>query len=107
MKFEIGDLILVKGFAFFEKCSVVEIQKSTVTLTNGIKFNRKTLETLNSKCTIHKYDETEYEYLKAKSELQSILNKVKEEITRLSDNKDLIIQTHHKLSKLLNKLKSS
>lgn len=105
-KIKIGDFVIVKMPAFFEKCEVKAREKGFLVLDNGIKFSRKTLIPINSKAIITPYTDREYKKLQAYYEVPRMAKDIVNMVAKNRDNEDFMNYFHRKLKHLINRVNS-
>ena len=104
MKINPGEQFLIQGYAFFEQSTVVSVEKNIVTLENGIKFNRKTMEPINTKFTVEPFDQDTFDYLTAKANLPKLIVKLQAAIRKEDMKMESVIKLHKKLTKIIENL---
>lgn len=103
-KLKIGDFVIIKMHAFFEKCEVVSKEKNTLTLNNGIKFTNKTLVSLNSKAIIVPYTDEEYGRLQAYYEVPRMLKELTNTVMKNRDKAEMMSMLFGKLKRIINRI---
>lgn len=102
MKLKEGDLLLVYGAYHLEKAKVIRVDKGIITLSNQMKVD-KSLSPINSKSgfTVEPWDESKYEYLKAKSLFSKRLATIEDNASKLDP--DTFVKVYNKLEKIISK----
>lgn len=80
-----GDFVILKGKGYFEKVKVTEVKKRIANTEVGVKFNSRTLQTLNSIFKVVPFDEKVYLELDA---YYSTPSKIKTLLKFVEDHRD-------------------
>lgn len=107
MKFNNDDKVLVSGPGFVEVTTVTDVTGKIVTLKNGIKFNRKTMEASNSKFDVEIYDEERYLMLKSRQSIIPLVDEVKQQVLNGKLTLESIHVLYLKINKALERAKNS
>lgn len=103
MKLQIGDYLLVKGFAHFERAKISEIGDNYYKLDNGLKIN-KSLKVLNSNkgFQVEEYNEEEYQYMIKKNMIARYINSIKDNYQNVKSYEN-ISRIHRHLKVIIEK----
>lgn len=99
-KINVGDEFLITREAHFEKAKIIKKEKGIYHLDNQVKMDAN-LNALNSKVNIAPFDQEEYNYLLASSQIPKLLHNISRRYKKLPKDKVRMIYT--RLNKIIEK----
>lgn len=99
-----GDLVILQGRNYFEKVEVTSVKKRIASTNVGVKFNSRTLETINSIFTVIPYTDKDYEKVQALYRTPSMIRTLARFVDDHQDDIEMLLKVFKGLERINKKI---